>query len=852
MLRKQPDLAAVAEHSAEDILKLLETTPRGLTETEARRRLVQFGPNEFVDHRRFSPIRAFLGKFKSPMLILLIAAAVISGFSGSVIDAVIILAMVFASAIIDFVNTYRSERAAEALRDQVKITAEILRGGEARERRVDRVVPGDVVALAAGDIVPADSILLEGKDCFVNESVLTGESLPVEKIADGAPAATAGQATATARQASRVLYMGTSVVSGRARAVTVRTGKATRMGEIAQRLEAPGAVTEFEKNLNSFSLFLFRITLFLVLAVILIHVVLGRTGFFNIFLFAVAIAVGLTPELLPVIVTVNLAKGARKMAKGGVVVKKLQAIHNFGSIDLICTDKTGTLTEDRITLIKYVDGFGKESESVLTWGYLSSLHVTGIRGTLDHAIQAFRKIDSSDWRKVDELPFDAARRRDSVVLAKGSEYVLIVKGAPEEVLKVSRFYHDDGHDLTDSVTKQIVATYERLSADGYRVLAIGTRRVGQREQYATDEERDLIFVGFLAFLDPPKATVKATLKKMEAHHVGIKIITGDNELVTRKIAGELGLPVLGVLAGEEITGMTPRELQRRVERANLFTRIAPEQKEQIIRAFRENGHVVGYLGDGVNDVLSLRAADVGISVNNAVDIAKETADIILLNKGLDELIEGVIEGRKTFANTFKYLMMALSSNFGNMVSMPVASLFLPFLPMTASQILLNNFLYDASQLSIPFDRIDTEFLKRPKRFDIGFLKKFMLVFGPVSSIFDIATFLILSFVFRLNAALFQAGWFLESIATQALVVFVIRSSQSSFRSRPSPTLVVAVLGITLAAWVVPFTPLGASFGFGRLPAHVLWTLGAIVLGYLVLVEMVKHWFYRRWGHLIER
>lgn len=832
------DYISLYQSPTDRVLKVLETSESGLRERDAEARRALFGPNEFEAKRRIRPVALFVSRFKSPLLVLLVIAALISGFLGSRVSAGIILVMVFASVVIDFANTYRSGRAAEKLQEEVHVTATVRRGGTLKEVSIRELVPGDIFTLAAGDLVPADGILLGGRDLFVNEAVLTGESLPLEKVKDDAEL--------------RKLWMGTSVVSGEGMGVVAKTGTATRMGEIASRLRRIETTTEFDKNLKDFGLFIFRITFFLVLVIILLNIFFEKKNPLEMFLFAVAIAVGLTPELLPVIITANLARGAVKMSREGVIVKKLSAIHNLGSMDVLCTDKTGTLTEDKIVLVRHVDGFGREDERVLFFGYLHSMFITSVRGSLDKAVQKFRKIDLKGWEKVDEIPFDFERRRDAVVAARGAEAVLVVKGAPEEVLKVSEFM-GEGERIAPGAREKIEKEYASLSADGFRVLGVGVKKMPREErEYSRDEEDGLIFLGFLAFLDPPKKTVRATLERMMRFNVDIKIITGDNHLVSEKIAREINLPIRGMLTGSEIASLPWGELRRKVEAVNLFTRVTPEAKEQIIRALRDNGHVVGYLGDGVNDVLSLRAADVGISVNNAVDVAKETADIILLEKGLHPIIEGVVEGRKTFANTFKYLMMALSSNFGNMFSMPIASLGLSFLPMLPSQILLNNFLYDASQLAIPFDRIDEPFLHRAKKFDFTFMRRFMLLFGPLSSLFDFATFFVLLKVFGFSGAAFQTGWFLESIATQTLVVNVIRTRERFTKSMPGKTTFFFSFGAVFFAWLFTFTDAARLLGFVALPPKVLLVLLGIVFLYLLSTEVLKRYFYRHSGHLIEK
>ena len=821
-------------------VSIQEASHKGLSSREAARRLQQYGPNEFAEQKRLRPFFILLSKFRSPLLILLIVAALVSGILGSHFEAGVILAIVFLSAFIDFINTYRSAKAAEALREKVTVTAAVLRDGKLEERRVRDIVPGDVFALAAGDIVPADGVVFEANDLFVDESVLTGESLPVEKEASNPVA--------------RIVFMESSVVSGKGLAVATATGARTRVGGIADKLNKPDVPTEFEKNIKDFSTFLFRITLFLVLAVILLNIFFNRQNPLQMFLFAVAIAVGITPELLPLIITSNLSKGALKMSRGGVIVKKLAAIHNFGSVDVLCTDKTGTLTEDKIALVRCLDPFGTESDETFFWGFVSSKHLTGVRGVLDAAIENYKHINVDDWKKVDEVPFDAVRRIESIVVQKGDKTILVAKGAPEEIIRRADSYGIKQEKMTPEVQKQIDAEYEALSKDGFRTLAVGIRNVPLKHTpYGAPEESKLSFVGFLAFLDPPKKTAKETLERMTKINVAIKIVTGDNFLVTKKIMEEIGIPILGALTGEEIAKLTDEELRHTADSVSVFSRVTPEQKQRIIHALRGNGHVVAYVGDGVNDVLSLKDADVGISVQNAVDVAKQTADIILLKKGLHEIVEGIVEGRKTFANTFKYLQMALSSNFGNMFSMPIASLIFPFLPMTAPQILLNNFLYDSSQLAIPFDNVDEEFLVRPKKFNTTFLKKFMIIFGPLSSCFDFATFGFLWVTLHATEGMFQTGWFLESIATQTLVVNIIRTRNEFWKGKgPSKALLLSTFGVVVLAWILPYTGLGNRLGFVGLGAYPLIVIAGIVVAYLIAVEFAKKFFYRRYGSLVEK
>ncbi len=834
-----PVLNTLAMQKIEDVFRNLGTSKTGLSSVEATQRLRTYGLNEFITKKRIRPEVILLSKFKSPLLLLLLAAAIVSISLGSVFEGGIIIAIVIGSAVIDFINTYKSAKAAEALQEKVNITAAIMRNGSTKELKIQDIVPGDVFALEAGDLVPADGILFEAKDLFLNESILTGESMPIEKNA--------------ARGAPSLVFMESSVVSGEGLAVAIATGTHTKIGSVAEKLEQPDLPTEFEKNITDFSLFIFRTTLFLVLVVILLNIFFLKRDMLQMFLFAIAIAVGLTPELLPLIITSNLSKGALAMEKNGVIVKKLAAIHNFGSVDILCTDKTGTLTEDKISLIKYLDGFGEENTATLFWGQMSSEHRTGVRGVLDEAIRSYKKADIRGWKKIDEIPFDAERRFESVIVGKGEEIVMITKGAPEEILKNAKSYGATEHTLTPKLRSEMMAIYNGLSSDGFRVLGIAIKKVyKETASYTKKDEKDFSFIGFLAFLDPAKKSVKGTLEKMEAHNVSMKIITGDNLLVTKKIAQEIGFVIHGMLSGDEIEKMDDAALRKNVELANIFTRVAPEEKERIIRALRANGHVVAYMGDGVNDVLSIKAADVGISVNNAVDVAKNAADIILLKKGLGEIIDGIVQGRKTFANTFKYLMMALSSNFGNMFSMPIASVFLPFLPMTAGQILLNNFLYDSSQLAIPFDNVESQFLLRPKKFDVGFIKKFMFIFGPLSSCFDIFTFFVMWDIFRFTAHGFQTGWFLTSFAEQILVVFFLRTRGDFWKNRPATTLMVSSATAVLISWIIPYTEFGRMLGFTNIGIAPMLYIISITAVYLFTVEFAKKYFYQKYGELIER
>lgn len=790
-------------------------TVLGLTSQEVAKNLAIYGPNE-IPRKKASVIFQFLGRFKNPLVLVLLAAAVISFFSDDPVSAAIIVCIVLASGTLDFVNSFRANKAAQELQNKVKITATAYRDGKEKEIFVGDIVPDDVVLLSPGDIVPADGSVFDPIDFFVSESALTGESFPVEK------------------KAGDKAFMGSSVTTGSAKMKVELTGRKTRFGGIADALNGKDTPTEFDRSISSFSRLVVNIMFVLVIFVFVVDAC-AHHGILESLLFAAALAVGLTPELLPMIITLNLTKGSLSMAKHGVIVKRLSAIQNCGSMDILCTDKTGTLTEDRIELVKYVDASGKEDADVLFYAYLNSVHRTGRKNPLDGAIQEFKKVDIAGWKKIEEIPFDFERRRDSIVVTHGAEHVLISKGAPEEMSLVSHGY-----------TAKAKEEYASLSRDGFRVLAVSIRKLPPvREVYTKADEKDMTFIGFVAFYDPPKKTAAESLRMLEAHGIEIKIITGDNELVSDKVARDLALPVKGTILGTDIEKMSDTDFAKAVEANTIFARIIPAMKMRIITTLQKNGHGVGYLGDGINDAPSLKAADVGVSVDNAVDVAKESADFILLKKDLRDLIDGVVEGRKTFANTFKYLMMALSGNFGNMLSMAGASLFIPFFPLLPTQILLNNLLYDGSQFAIPLDNVDAEDVKKPRKFDIKFLKKFMLVFGPISSLFDVITFAALLTVFHVVDAQFQTGWFLESMATQMLVVFIIRTRKVPFaESRPSKILFVSIIAVLALGWTLAIAPVGAIFGFAPIPFPIILFAFVVSIVYLAVTETGKRIFYR--------
>jgi len=817
----------------------------GLSSAEAAARLAQFGPNLIRGERKRVLVLQYLTKFRNPLVIILLIASALSAFTGDAASFFIIGTIVIISTTLDFVQEYRAGQAAERLRQSVAVRGKVLRDGKPIEIPLAELVPGDVVLLAAGDLIPCDGRVLESKDFFVNQALLTGEPYPVEKSPGELPGET------EILSAGNTVLLGTSVISGTARVLMCRTGQNTELGEIADTLLAKAPPTAFEQGTYRFGILITRMTILLVLFVILANAFFHRP-LLESFLFAVALAVGLTPELLPMVVSVTLSRGALRMAANKVIVKQLASIQNLGSVDVFCTDKTGTLTEARIHLERHLDPFGRESQRVLDLAYFNSFFETGLKSPLDDAILEHTEIDVSGWRKIDEVPFDFERRRISVLVDNGTNRLLVVKGAPEDILRLSVSYELDQaaapRPLDDAARASINAQFEALSKAGFRVLGIASRQVGKDQTHAVvSDEAELVFVGFAAFLDPPKESAKAALAGLAADRVAVKIITGDNELVTQHIFAQLGLPVTGVLTGAEIEKMDDQALAARVEQVNLFCRVAPVQKNRIIIALKRRGHVVGYLGDGINDAPSLHSADVGISVDSAVDVAKQAADMILLEHDLGVLHAGVLEGRRTFGNIMKYIMMGTSSNFGNMFSMAGASLFLPFLPMLPVQILLNNLLYDVSELPIPLDRVDDDYLSHPRHWDMKFIRNFMLIIGPISSVFDFLTFYIMLAVFHAGEALFHTGWFIESMATQVLVIFIIRTRKKPFRSRPNPWLVACSLTVVAVAVLLPFTPASVYLGFVAPPAFFFVILVAILIFYLSAVEGMKQWFFRRFA-----
>ena len=854
-------LVAMCAVPVGETLAALRTGPRGLSAEEAERRLEEFGPNELARSKHLGFWADIFLRCRSPLVVQLLIIATVSGIIGDLESSGIVGAMILLSVGLSYVLDRRSGRAVEALGKRVQSRTLVVRDGQETEIRISEVVPGDVVVLHAGSIIPADLRLLAVKDFFVSQSALSGESMAVEKTADARP-----EPNQPAAELTNACFLGSNVTSGTARGVVVNTGTRTLFGAIAERLTERREETSFDRGVRSFTWLMIRFMVVMVCAVFLI-VGITKGNWVEALLFGLSIAVGLTPEMLPMIVTVNLAKGALTMAKKKVIVKRLPAIQNFGAIDILCTDKTGTLTQDAVVLERHVGITGLESQDVLNYAYLNSYFQTGLRNLIDKAVLERTDLDvEHDCRLVDELPFDFQRRRMSVVVDYEGDHVLICKGAVEEIYSCCNRYQvgDEIFELLDVIRADLFEEVEDLNSQGFRVLGIAYREFPrERTTFTTADESQLILLGYIAFFDPPKDSAPSALKLLTGAGVRLKVLTGDNALVTRKVCRDVGLPVERIVSGAELAQLGPGELVRVAQDVDVFVKLSPMQKEQIVKALQQSNHVVGFMGDGINDAPALKAADVGISVDSAVDVAKEAADIVLLEKSLQVLEEGIVEGRKVFANITKYIRMGASSNFGNMFSVVGASYLLPFLPMRPIQILTNNLLYDFSQTGIPADRVDEELVARPLRWNIENIKRFMVFVGPISSIFDYATFGLMWFVLRCGAfadaatgaaqkahlaSLFQSGWFVESLLTQTLIVHIIRTKRIPFiESRASLPMTVTTLAVMGAGAWLPYSPFAGALGLVPLPAVYWGFVAGFLVTYAVLTHVVKTWFIRRFG-----
>ena len=826
----------------EQILARLKATPAGLDSATVEARLRLYGPNDAATVKKTPLWLQFLARFRNPLVIILLIASALSAATGDIASFVVVLTIVTISMTLDFVQEVRAQNAVEALRRSVAVQATVRRDGATVSLPIDHLVPGDIVQLIAGDLIPADSRLLESRDLFVNQALLTGEPYPAEKRAGDAASGAENPAGA-----SNAVFAGTSVISGTATIVICRTGSQTALGALAISLAEKPPATAFAVGIRRFGLLIMRLTVLMVLFVLVVNISFHRPLLESL-MFALALAVGLTPELLPMIVTVTLASSAMELAKRKVIVKRLSAIHDLGAMNVLCTDKTGTLTEATIKLVQTVDGRGTESARAYAYAFINSQFESGMKSPLDDAILSAHPVDMSAWKKIDEVPFDFERRRVSVLVEQNSTRRLIVKGAPEDLLRLSKRYEDatgDEKPLDDETRRAFETTLDGLGGKGFRVLGIASREVEKDHNTAAiGDETELVFSGFAVFLDPPKASAGATIKAMADSGISVKVLTGDNERVSRYVFSTIGVPVTGVLDGDALSKLSDEALIGQLSQVNLFCRVNPQQKHRILLALKRVGNVVGYLGDGINDAPALHAADVGISVDGAADVARAAADLILLDHDLAVVHEAVIHGRGAVQNVSKYVLMGSSSNFGNMFSMAGAALFLPFLPMLPIQILLNNLLYDVSEIAIPFDRVDPESTAKPVKWDVRLIERFMLVFGPVSSLFDFLTFYALLHLFGAGQALFQTGWFIESITTQVLVVFAIRTRRRFFLSKPHTFLVTLALAAAAVAIALPLLPLGGWFGFVAPPKMFFVYLVGATAAYLMLVEFVKGIFYK--------
>jgi Mg2+-importing ATPase len=871
-------LLEISDFDLDAVFIKLKSSNQGLTEKIVSERLAHYGKNQIAHERPLSWYWMLLSNFKNPFIIVLMILGIVSYFTGDIPATIIVSIMVILSVLMRFIQEYRSTRASELLRSMVLTKATVKRClqleeeedqssqcmiGKKIEVPFEDLVPGDLIYLSAGDMIPADVRLIQSKDLFISQSALTGESIPVEKydvLASVVEKSTQLNSSINSNPMERnnLCFMGTSVVSGAGEAIVVATGENTYFGSLAKEIVGHRSLTSFDKGVNSVTWLLIR---FIIVMVPIIFIMNGllKHDWQSAFLFAIAVAVGLTPEMLPMVVTANLAKGALAMSKSKVIVKRLNSIQNLGAMDILCTDKTGTLTQDRIILEKYLDIEGDESLIVLEYGYINSFYQTGLKNMLDRAILEHKQIASilknnQCFVKVDEIPFDFVRRRMSVVVTDhNNEHLLICKGAVEELLQISSKVQKNGAALAlnEEARKQLLSLAYVLNNDGFRVIAVAIKTMKDKKQsYSVADEQNLTLIGVMAFLDPPKETAIEAIRDLHKNGVEVKILTGDNDVVTRKICQQVDLPFKMVLLGETIAGMSDEELSAQVEGTTIFAKVSPLQKSRIIRILQSKGHTVGFLGDGINDAAALRDADVGISVDSATDIARESADIILLEKSLLVLGEGVLKGREVYGNIIKYIKMTASSNFGNVFSVLIASAFLPFLPMLPLQLLIQNLFYDISQLSLPWDRMDKSFLSKPRKWEPVGIARFMVLIGPISSIFDVTTFIVLWFVFKANSPehqeFFQTGWFVEGLLSQTLVVHMIRTEKIPFlQSIAAMPVIIMTSLVMLLGLYLPYSPLGPTLQLIHLPGAYYPWLFATLLSYCIMIQIVKMWFIKR-------
>jgi len=819
------------------LLEDLQSSLDGLTSKQANERLEKFGHNVLKKQKQSDAFSLFLSQFKSPIIIILLFAAALSLFLQDSIDAIIIFVIIFVSSMLGFFQEYRASSAIKKLLAMVRIKSTVIRDGSSKEIPIEEIVPGDIVVLSAGNKIPADCIIIDSKDLFVNEAVLTGETFPVEKNADSATE------ELSIGKKTNMLFMGTNVISGNAKVAVFKTGPHTEFGKISERLRLRVPETEFEQGVRRFGYFLTQVTLILVIAIFAINVYLARPVLDS-FLFSLALAVGLTPQLLPAIISINLSHGARRMASYKVIVKRLVSIENFGSMNILCSDKTGTLTEGIVNIKSYSDVDGNDNGKILLYAYLNAIYETGFTNPIDEAIRSYKVPDVSDFKKLDEIPYDFSRKRLTVLVSKDNKQFAITKGALSNVLSACSHAEIQSQKIEiEKIKVQILQKFTELSQQGFRVLGIAYKNL-ETTELKKEEESNMTFLGFIVLFDPPKPGIINTINQLRNLGISLKIITGDNKIVATNVANQIGFTDPKILTGQEIREMTDEAFYHQVNNVQIFSEVEPNQKERIIMALKKTGNVVGFIGDGINDAPALHAADVGISVDTAVDVAKEASDIVLLEKNLDVLIKGVEEGRRTFANTLKYVFMATSANFGNMFSMAGASTFLTFLPGLPKQILLTNLITDFPEMTMSTDNVDKEVVIAPHKFDLKFIRKFMIVFGLINSSADFATFGML-LASGVTVDQFRTGWFIENVISAALVVLVIRTRRPMIRGNPSKYLVLAILASICVVIAIPFTIIGKEFGFVPLPATIFGAIFVIVSLYIIVVEVVKKAFYKK-------
>ncbi len=837
----QTPLSSFWAHSPEEILSLLKSSKDGLSEDDAKDRLKEYGPNTIKSNAKSSDLELFLSQFKSPITILLLVAAGLSMFLDDKTDAIIIFVIVMISAILGFWQERGASNAVSQLLKMVQIKCKAIRGGQEVDVETEDIVPGDIILVDAGDIIPGDCIIIESNALYADEAAFTGETFPVEKSAGVV------DANATLSKRSNCLLMGSHIISGTAKALVVKTAKDTEFGKISERLASKTPETDFEKGIRHFGYLLMEITLILVIIIFAINVFLHKP-ILNSFLFSLALAVGLTPQLLPAIITINLSTGARRMAKLQVIVKRLSSIENLGSMNVLCSDKTGTITDGKVKVNAVLSSEGKASDKALYYVWLNASLQKGFTNPLDQAICEFYKGKPFSGKIINEIPYDFIRKRLTVIVNVDGKNLAITKGAFNNVLEVCDKMENANGEIVplDGVKDQVESEYEQLGNSGFRTLGISYKEISDTD-FDRNDESGMTFLGFVTLFDPLKPDAAATIASLKTSGVSLKIITGDNALIAGNLATQVGIKNPTIITGSQMQDMSTTAFVEQVLKADIFAEVEPNQKEQIILALKKSNNVVGFMGDGINDAPALHAADVGISVNTAVDVAKEAADIVLLDSDLSVLEAGIIEGRKTFANTMKYIFMATSANFGNMFSMAGASLLLPFLPLLPKQILLTNLLTDFPEMAIASDSVDQESIAKPQKWNLDFIKRFMVVFGLLSSVFDYITFGVLLYVFHANEALFQTGWFTESVISATLIVLVVRTKLPFTKSKPGKYLTIATFAVLAFVLILPYiTPIASLFGFIKLPLSFYGWIVLIVTAYILSAELAKRWFYKRY------